>query len=375
LSGTQWSVGGSDYLSPTYLLTSIPEFLSSVAFRMLADGMVLPDLRAAEESIETWPDWGAFWKKAARRHGEDASGALGRGSRRSAAEHLILASLCAHYGQFLYFDFPAEKAALARLKAGYFRDGAPMLRHPARSAEVPFDGASLPAYLSVPEGTDSFPVVILVGGLDAAKEDFFQFSQLCLERGVAVLAFDGPGQGEAHSVGLRFSAQSHRAISAAIDWLGQADRIDSDRIAVLGRSLGGYLAPRAAAEDRRISACVAWGALYELSNIPQKPPLIRAGYHFITGEDDEQRLSAMLADVTLAGRAEQIACPTLVVHGSLDNSVPADHARRLAREAGAELWMCEGSIHCCHDIAYSIRPAMADWLAEQLGSEGGSGAA
>lgn len=363
-------IGDTAYPSSTYLLTSIPDFLGSVAFRMLADGMVLPDLRAAEDSIGAWREWGSFWSRAAARHGEDAHAALEQGFHQTTGQHFVLASLCAHYGQFLYFDFPEEKASLAELKARYFRQAAPFLRHPPRFVDIPFDDQSLPAYLRMPFGSGPWPVVILVGGLDAAKEDFCQFAELCLDRGCAVLAFDGPGQGEAYLAGLRFSAQAHRAISAVVDWLEGVVGIDSARISVVGRSLGGYLAPRIAAEDHRVAACVAWGALYELSNLADKPPLIRSGYHFITGESGEARLATMLSEVTLQDHAAQITCPMLVVHGSLDNTVPASQARRLADESHAELWMCEGSIHCCHDIAYSIRPAMADWLAARLNADG-----
>jgi pimeloyl-ACP methyl ester carboxylesterase len=45
-------------------------------------------------------------------------------------------------------------------------------------------------------------------------------------------------------------------VSAVIDVVAKRPDVDADRIAIIGESFGGYLAPRAAARDRRIAACV-----------------------------------------------------------------------------------------------------------------------
>ena len=37
---------------------------------------------------------------------------------------------------------------------------------------------------------------LFLGGLDTTKEDYMVVNNLCAERGLATLAFDGPGQGE-----------------------------------------------------------------------------------------------------------------------------------------------------------------------------------
>ena len=100
---------GQAYASPTYLLTSIPDFLRSTNYRMLADGMLLQDIRAAEEGIADWRDWCAFFIGLARAHEQLASQSLVNGRALTASEHLVRGALCAHYGQFLYFGFPEVK--------------------------------------------------------------------------------------------------------------------------------------------------------------------------------------------------------------------------------------------------------------------------
>ena len=90
---------GQAYASPTYLLTSIADFLRSTNYRMLADGMLLQDIRAAEEGITDWRDWCAFFIGLARAHEQLASQSLVNGRALTASEHLVRGSLCAHSWQ------------------------------------------------------------------------------------------------------------------------------------------------------------------------------------------------------------------------------------------------------------------------------------
>jgi 2,6-dihydroxypseudooxynicotine hydrolase len=359
---------GKAYLSPTYLLTSVKDFVASTTYRMLADGMLLQDIRRVEAEVTDWRHWCAFFIGLARAHEQLARQSLADNHPLTASTHLVRAALCAHYGQFLYFEFPEIKRQAVELKTRLYREAASLMKPPAHPMEIAFRQAHLPGYLRYPTGKGPFPLAIILGGLDAAKEDMHQFASLCLERGLATLVFDGPGQGEAYYRGFYLGPDFHKAVSAAIDTAAQQPAIDAERIGILGRSLGGYLAPEAAAHDKRIKACVCWGALYDLGSFDDKPPLIRDGYRFLTGASDWGDAKARASWITLKDVARDIKCPLYVVHGEKDNSVPADTARRLAREAGgpSQLWIVPDSIHCNHEVAHVVRPAMADWLAEQL---------
>src|ERR1700692_3432114 len=75
---------------------------------------------------------------------------------------------------------------------------------------------------------------------------------------------DTPGVGE--PLGLRNipSRPDYEVPTRAIvDYLETRPDVDSSRIGIMGISLGGYYAPRAAAFESRISACVAWGAIWD----------------------------------------------------------------------------------------------------------------
>ena len=354
-------------LSPTYYLTKVADFLDSITERAIADGLPLQDIRVAHKEISEWAHWPLFWSELACRHWQHGSEALTRGSTATAGEHFSRASLCAHFGQFLFFDDLALKARTAMLKIELFRRAAPLLSPPAEPVEVPWGDRLLPGFLRIPAGDSPRPCVVLVGGLDAAKEDARQFSDLCVARGLATLAIDSPGQGEALYRGQFLRWDVPEALAAAVTYAAAAAGIDGDRIALAGRSLGGFLVCRTAASTA-VRACLAWGALYNLDGFERKPPLIRAGYRFITDTDSDEEAVRALSFVDLGGWSHQIECPLFILHGGRDNSVPVAQAERLARETAGPTTLVIGpdSIHCNHDQAHIVRPQMADWLRDRL---------
>jgi 2,6-dihydroxypseudooxynicotine hydrolase len=183
------------------------------------------------------------------------------------------------------------------------------------------------------------------------------------------MEFDGPGQGEALAKsGLPFGPNAHTAISAGIDLLETRTEIDHRRLGVVGRSLGGYLATRAAADDPRVGACVAWPGNYDMSNFDTRPALNRLGYQFITASKTMEETSEIIRFVTMEGAAQRVQCPLYILHGGLDSIAPLAGAHRLAREVAGpvEMVVYDDGIHCNHDMAHVVRPAMADWLLRQL---------
>jgi hypothetical protein len=131
--------------------------------------------------------------------------------------------------------------------------------------EVPFDGAHLPAYLHVADygSNEPTPLIIQFNGVDSTKELMYLSglsTQLAL-RGISTLMVDTPGTGEALRMrGLTATHESERWATACIDFLQGMDLIDSDAIGIVGWSLGGYFAPRAAAFEKRLKLVVAWDA-------------------------------------------------------------------------------------------------------------------
>ncbi len=108
--------------------------------------------------------------------------------------------------------------------------------------------------------------------------------------------------------------------------------------------------------------CYDYGAL-----IRDRSPHSFATFAYGCGAATRDEAWAVAERMTLAGVAERIAQPMIVVFGKLDRLVPWQHAARLAEEApNAELWMFGEGNHVCMNLAYRWRPQAADWLAGQL---------
>lgn len=143
-----------------------------------------------------------------------------------------------------------------------------------KPVEIPFENTSLPGHFYNAHLKNA-PTVIAISGNDGTKEELYGIGISALSHGMNCLTFDGPGQGEAirrRNIPFRYNYET--AVTPAVDFLLNnlpADLIDPKKIVLWGESLGGYFAPRAAAFEKRICACVANGGLYDcLSLNPKK---------------------------------------------------------------------------------------------------------
>ena len=101
--------------------------------------------------------------------------------------------------------------------------------------------------------------LIVNGGYDSTAEEAFLFSgAAALARGCNALVFDGPGQGAAiFEDGLVFRPDWEQVIGPVVDDLFERPEVDRRRVALMGISFGGYLAPRAASFELRLAALIA----------------------------------------------------------------------------------------------------------------------
>lgn len=185
---------------------------------------------------------------------------------------------------------------------------------------------------------------------------------------MAILAFDGPGQGESeYELGIRGDYEV--AVRAVVDWVEKRTDVDIKRIGLWGVSMGGYYAPRAAAFEPRIKACISlsgpfdwaanWGALNELTR-----ETFRVRARQKTQEDARQFATTL----TLKNCAHQITCPLFIVAGKLDRIVPWQDGERLAKSAKGpvEFLLLDDGNHVANNRGYRWRTQSADWMAQQL---------
>jgi 2,6-dihydroxypseudooxynicotine hydrolase len=321
--------------------------------------------------IGRWDDWCREWGRTARHYEQVAGRAEQAGQAVTAGEAWRRAALCWHWGKFVFTDHPDEQRAAHERAVECFGRGAATLSPPALPARVPYAGTMLAAYLRVPPEKPRPPVVIMIPGLDSVKEELQATAEYLLGRGLAVIAIDGPGQGEAE-YDLPIEPRYERVATAVVDYLQQRHDIAPDRIGVFGVSLGGYYAARSAAYEPRLRAAVALAGPYRWDlDWDTLPPQTRATFRQRSGAGSEAEAKKRAGALTLEHAAGLIRCPLLVAHGGQDRLVPPYHAERLAREApAAELMLDPDGTHGLTNHAFESRSAMADWLAEHLGEPG-----
>ena len=353
----------------------LEELLETSRGRMLGDGVETLDLDEIIGRCKSFDDWYEVVADIGDRYEKMAEDYLSRGGKISAGEMFWRASMHYHYAQFYMFERPDLREAGQKKKVELYERAAPLFFPPAERIEIPFEEFSIPGYLRLPRGIDKPPLVVLIGGLESTKEESFLFERLCLDRGMATYAFDGPGQGEMFFQSpMRGDFQ--RFTSAVIDFFekNRSDQVDLSRIGILGRSLGGHYAAKSAAHEKRIKVCVCWGAHFEYQSFwEQMDSFTIDGVTYCCGETDPERAKEKVRFIDLTGHAANITCPLYIQHGVKDDLIPFAQAKKL-EEAVVNVpelvtQFEENGIHCCHNLSHVNRHPMADFLAKHLNAQ------
>lgn len=249
--------------------------------------------------------------------------------------------------------------------------------------EVPYEGASLPGYLCLPETSwkGGVPTVIDFGGIDAwAEEQYFKIGAALVERGYGVLLLNGPGQGAAKQRGIYGRYDFETAAASAVDYLQATPGVDANRIALIGSSLGGYYAARAAAFEPRLKATVIWGAaigfdpsLIEATGSGRAASRIRQVERFLGVEGVEALLehgSKFHLGPAVMGN---VSAPVLILHGGSDMLAPVRHAQAVYDDIDYHDKTLlvyppgtPGCAHCQLDALGVAQRDICDWLDDKV---------
>ena len=341
------------------------------AGRFVANGVPWGDLEALGATLTSWDRWCAAWSARAAAHEALGKSALAEGRGLSAGEHFTDAAVCYHFGKFLFVHDPGQMRAAHEQAVACRRRALPHLRPPGERVAIPYGGGSLYGILRKPGRVARPPVVVMIMGLDSTKEEMTTNEAPFLARGMATLAFDGPGQGEAE-YDLPIRVDYEVAVKAVIDHLETRADVDAARVGLWGVSLGGYYAPRAAAFETRVGACVAlsgpfdWGGCWD-----GLPALTREAFRVRAKCRDEAEARHFAAGLTLKDVASRITCPLFLVAGKQDGVVPWTEAERLAKAAKGEteLLVVEDGGPVVNNRPWRYRTQAADWMARRLGAE------
>ncbi|TPE48799.1 alpha/beta hydrolase family protein [Amaricoccus solimangrovi] len=356
------------------------------------------------------------WRAAGERMVSGAVAALEAGHRASARDQFLRAAVAYGTAYRPLYGAPVDP----RLRAAFdhqiaaFEQGLALGDPPVAPMPIPFGEHPMTGYL-IPAageaGTKPGPLLILTDGYDATVTDlYFASAVAAVRRGYHVLLFDGPGQGEMLiRRGIPIRPDWEAVIAAAVDAALGSPLVDPGRIALMGWSLGGHLALRAATGEHRLAAVIADPGMWDLTGgfremaarilpahmvdqalrgesrpldrlarvlIDQSPRLrwlvVRRGF-FVHGVADVGAYLAATSAFTLDGRLGSIRCPVLLTRAEKDPH--AASAERISEALGGRgrilrFAAAEGAGDHCEMMNRSLlNRRVLDWLDTVLARE------
>jgi dienelactone hydrolase len=326
--------------------------------------MNLPEesIVAVFRQIRAINDWDTAWTWLAQSFLGEARRESGAGRESAAALARQRAALCYHSAKFLAFHDDKKRRALTSSATTIFAQAVPALMPMVSRVEPAWRSTTLPAYLARPGGGLPAPLVVLLNSSDTAKEETLLWAGPFLQRGLAVLALDWPGTGEA-ALSTRLTADCDDLTDGVLALARQDSLLDDSNVAVVGIGLGGALAIRAAASDRRIAAAIAITPPYDAERwLNRASPLLLE--HLTGAADGPEALTELVHGFALPAVVSRVRCPTLVLGAGRDLLVPPAESLRLCSEAGelgTLIWFADGT-HGLYNAVEDWTVDVAAWL-------------
>jgi pimeloyl-ACP methyl ester carboxylesterase len=304
---------------------------------MGVDGIA--DFRVAESRIHKLADMVPVFHDLGARREALAREAEAANQLVTARDHYFLAALLYVTAEWTIWEDTPLLTKLDDRKNECYSAYARLADHHVERIDVPFEDGLIPAWLHLPPGYEGgrLPTVLSCGGMDAPKElNVSLYGDKFLQRGFAVLAFDGPGQGEAAVRGVKFKPTNWTdAGEALMGFLLDRPEVDPDRIVGFGLSFGSYWMTQIGATQPTLKGCAVGLVCHEPGGhmiFEMGSPTFKSRYMWMAGyEYDEAGFDRdIAANLDLTALVAKMEVPWLVVAGDEDELSPVQHSYDLA---------------------------------------------
>jgi len=340
-----------------------------------------------KEDIGNSEIWFREWKKISDFVFDYAKRELESGHVETASGALIRSAVYLYTAEQLIPPDDPRKFESYKKVTSRFYDGMKLRIDEFEKIEIPYEEGPLYSFWIPPDTkNENYPVVVFFDGADACKEITTLWAGLDLRsRGIGCLCIDGPGQGETLRLGKIPSRYDYEVpATAAYNYVSSMKNVHPERIGIMGMSMGGYYAPRAAAFEKRYAACVAWGCSVDIHEVVvRRRKILEAGgtetsahmwqLPFLMGCDDVDSAIEKSKKYNLTGIASKITMPILILNGIEDTIAPIEMAYRLFEECSSidkqlKIFSVDngGSQHCIVDNLGLASNYIADWFMDHL---------
>jgi pimeloyl-ACP methyl ester carboxylesterase len=280
------------------------------------------------------PDlWAREWSRVAKPYEEQAAQFEKDGKFKEARAAYVQTYAYYTAGRYPVPHTPGKQECFRKSLEMYEKAGR-YFEPPLERVRIPFRGSTFPVYLRVLKDGQKHPIVINFGGIDSFKAESYEYDEGLQKAGMASCAVDMPGVGECP---IKASPTADAIYTALIDFLERRPDVDAQRIAIMGRSFGGYWAAKMAyVEAKRLRASVVWGGgvhyffqadwLRESTNADSylmDHDIARCSAFRVNNLDElAQPWSAL--SLKEQGWLDKPSCPMLIVNGKEDLQTPID---------------------------------------------------
>ena len=338
------------------------------------------DFAGVRERVKKMADIGPAFVTVARRREAKAKAAQAADHAVTARDNYFMAAIHWAAAQWPYDQNDETNIALNEKKRECYAAYAAIADHRVEAVWIPFRGKAIPAWFHLPPGyqTGRVPVVISIPGMDSFKEAMVAlYGDRWLNRGMAVLAIDGPGQYEAPMLGLYFSTDAWvEAGPVVADWLAARPEVDAGRIGVTGTSFGSFFGTVLTAHEPRVRACAVMSVCHEPgchTIFQEASPTFKKRFMYMSGIVEEDEFDKFRETITWEGHADKIRVPYLCVAGEAEELSPLEHSERLvaALNGPKQMVVYQESRHSVGNVpSANLGPfpsiLVADWMADRL---------
>ena len=346
----------------------------------VADELAGADMAVIRNAVKKVADHVPVVRSVAERRERWARAAEDSGHPLSAGPHWYAAAQLWALACWPVWEDDALAAALDEKKNAAYLSWADTADHTVERVDVPFGDRTLPAWFHVPAGaTGPLPTVLACGGMDAPREIVVaRVGDPWLRRGFAVLAVDGPGQGEAAISGVHVSDTAWiDAGEALVAWLRARPEVDDDRLVCTGTSFGSFWMTQVAATQPVFRGCSVALPVFEPGAgtiFGSAAPSFKARHMWMAGLwHDEPAFDRMVAGYDLRPLIERMAVPWHVVGGGADELSPPSWVQEMARRcpAPSSVTTYAGARHSMTETPAAAlgppwRGLTVDWLEDRV---------